>query len=216
MRLLGSGSRSVALILLLCNVTARPGIRHIDYGAPYGRSYGDKTLGGDSRNFAKPSSVIAHIPSKRMMPGFTPIVRQSKLHLFHFESMRPIVPIHKASQFLEEFYAYVALSAGGVWSRFPRRHAFSIREGNFELTFNSVGDSIPWEVVKDLAERLWECAVMGMTDLFEAAFSDSTGQIGLKVSMAIIDSSLSSTGDDFREGSVPSVNGPDMSNQDGP
>ncbi|CAF9938607.1 MAG: hypothetical protein HETSPECPRED_001127 [Heterodermia speciosa] len=218
MRSTGSVLRSVALILLLCNVTARPGIRHIDYGALYGRSYDDTILGGDSRKIANPMSVAAHIPSKRMMPGITPIVRQLKLNMFHFVSIRPIVPIHKAALFLEDFYAQVALSAGGVWSQSPRRYNFAIREGNFELTFRSLGDSIPWEVVKDLAERLWECAVMGLTDLFEAAYSDETGKIALKVTMSIVDASLSSSDDDFREGSVPSVNGPeDMSyQQDGP
>lgn len=217
MRCVGSISRSIALILLLCNVTARPGIRHIDYGVLYGRSSGDTTLGDDVRNPGNPLSAAAHISFKRMMPGFTPIARELKLNMFHFQSIRPVVPIQKASKFLEEFYAQIAVSAGGVWSQLPRRHTFSIREGNFELSFNSIGDSIPWEVVKDFAERLWECAIFGLTDLFEAAFSDSTGQIGLKVSMALIDSSLSSEGDDFREGSVPSVTGPDMSyQQDGP
>ena len=217
MRSVGSVPRLVALIFLLCNVTARPGIRHIDYGALYGRFHGGTILGDDSRNLANALSGAVHTPSKRMMPGITPTVKRTSLHMFHFESIRPIVPISKAARFLEEFYAHVALSAGGVWSQLPRKYAFSIREGNFELLFNSLGDSIPWDVVKDIAERLWESAVMGMTDLFEVAFADSTGQIGLKVSMMIVDASLSSSGDDFREGSVPSVNGPDMSyQQDGP
>ena len=217
MRCVGVVSRSIALILLLCNVTARPGIRHIDYGALYGRSSSDTTLGDHSRNLGPPLSAAAHISFKRMMPGFTPIVRQSQLNMFYFRTIRPIVPVYKAAKFLEEFYAQIALSADGAWSQLPRKHTFFIREGNFELTFDSVGDSIPWDVVKDLAERLWESAVMGLTDLFEAAFSDSTGQIGLRISMTLIDSSLSSEGDDFREGSVPSVTGPDMSyQQDGP
>ena len=213
MRSGGSVPRLVALILLLCNVTARPGIRHINYGALYGRLHGDTTLGDHSRNLANALSGAAHIPSKRMMPGFTPTVKRISLQMFHFESIRPIVPISKASKFLEEFYGHVALMAGGVWTQVPQKASFTIREGNFELSFRCVGDSIPWDVVKDIAERLWECAVMGMTDLFEAMYTDSTGRIGLKVSMLLIDSSLSSSGDDFREGSVPSVNGPDMSYQ---
>ena len=216
MRSVGCISRSVALICLLCDVTARPGIRHIDYGALYGRSYDDTTPGDHSRNLATSMSAAAHIPSKRMMPGLTPMVK-TRLNMLNFESIRPIVPVHKASKFLEEFYAQIALAAGGVWSQRPRKYAFAIREGNFELSFRSLGDSIPWEVVKDLAERMWECAVMGLTDLFEVVYTDADGQIGLKVTMTIIDASLSSEGDDFREGSVPSVTGPDMSyQQDGP
>ena len=217
MRSVGFVLCSVALILPLCNVTARPRVRHIDYGALYGRSDYDTTLGDQSRNFANPLSGAAHIPSKRMMPGFTPIVHQIKMNMIQFQSIRPIVPIQKASKFLEEFYAQVAISAAGVWSQLPRRYSFAVREGNFELSFRSVGDAIPWDVIRDLAERLWECACMGATDLFEAIYSDFSGRIGLHISLSLIDSTLSSSGDDFREGSVPSVTGPDMSyQQDGP
>ena len=212
MRFVGFISHSVALYFLLCKVTARPWIHHIDNGALYGRSYDDTIPGDHSWNLANSVSAAAHIPSKRMMPGLTPIIR-TRLNMLHFESIRPIVPAYKAAKFLEEFYAQVALAAGGAWSQLPRRYAFSIREGNFELSFRSLGDSIPWEVVQDFAERMWECAVLGLTDLFEVVYSDPSGQIGLKVSMTLIDSSLSSAGDDFREGSVPSVTGPDMSYQ---
>ena len=215
MRFVGSVSRAVALIVLLCNVTARPGLRHIDCGALYGRSYGDMTVRDPSRNLTNPLSAAVHKPSKRMMPGVTPMVNRIKMNLLFFESIRPIIPIQMASKFLAEFYAQIALNAGGAWTQLPRKHSFSVRDSNFVLSFRSLGDSIPWDIIKDIAERMWEHAVMGLADLFEATYFDPLGQVGLKVSMLLADASLSSEGDDFREGSVPSVTGPDMSYQNG-
>ena len=135
------------------------------------------------------------------------------MNMVNFKKIRPIIPIHKAASFLQDFYSQVAFQAGSVWASLPPRQHFNIREGNFELMFTAIGDYIPWHVVKELADRLWQCAVLGLTDLFEATYFDQTGRIGLKVVLSIVDSSLSSEGDDFREGSVPSVNGPDMSYQ---
>ena len=218
MRYLRLFLRSAALITLFVTAsTARPGIRHIDNNPLYGRSHHDTTtFAHQLRSLTNPLSTSAHAPSKRMMPGVTPILRNIKLHMIHFKSIRPIVPVVKASAFLNEFYTDIIISAQTSWALLPRRQYFTVRGGNFELVFYSFGDTIPWEVVSDLAQRLRQCAIIGATDLFEAVFTDDAAQIGLKVTMAIIDESLSSSDDDFREGSVPSVNGPDMDYQQDP
>ena len=151
------------------------------------------------------------------MPGFTPAAKNLRLNLIHFEKLRPVLPAEKASQFLTKFFADVVFSASGAWARLPRQTDFTVRYGNLLLTFTSVGDTIPWEVVKDMGERLWQCARMGLADLFEAYFTDQTAQIGFKMTLCVIDQSLSSDSDEFyREGSVESVNGPEVLQQLGP
>ena len=73
--------------------------------------------------------------------------------------------------------------------------------------FSSMGDSIPWDVVKMLAERLWYCASLGFTNLFDAVYMDDLGQVALSLSLRLTDASSSSSDTEFqlREGSVPSV-----------
>lgn len=75
------------------------------------------------------------------------------------------------------------------------------------MRFYSIGDTIPWSFVKQIADRLWECAALGMTDLFDVAYIDDVGEIAVSVSLRLADSS-SSSGTEFREGSVPSVTSP--------
>ena len=209
--------RFVALIIFLAiGSNARPGFRHIDHGLMYGRSTHDiMTSNHQLRSLNDPIWSTGNFPSKRMMPGVTPILRELPMSMVHFESIRPIVPVHKASRFFSQFYANIAFLAANTWARTPRKNYFTVREGNFILTFNAVGDTIPWDLVKELAERLWACSRQGLTDLFDVYYTSPDTKIALQVSLRIIDHCLSSSSDDFcyREGSVESVTGPDMSDQ---
>lgn len=78
------------------------------------------------------------------------------------------------------------------------------------MSFSSIGDAIPWPFVKGIAERLWECACLGMADLFDVIYIDEAGQVIVNISLRLADSSGSSSGSgtEFREGSVPSVTSP--------
>lgn len=83
------------------------------------------------------------------------------------------------------------------------------------LTFNAVGDTIPWDLVKEIADRLWDLSRRGLTRLFDIYYANEDENIALQVSLRIIAECLSSSDSDFcyREGSVESVTGPDMSDQ---
>ena len=82
------------------------------------------------------------------------------------------------------------------------------------LEFKCIGDSIPWSFVKEMADRLWEIACLGATDLFEAVYQDGAGKIAVAVSLKLLEGDSSSASVDsefsasYREGSVPSVGSP--------
>ena len=195
---------------------ARPGIRHMDDGLLYRRSGHDIiTSNHQSRSLEDLVWPTANAPSKRMMPGFTPVANKMRMSMIQFESVRPLIPVSKASEFFMEFYSRIAYLAATTWAQTPRKPYFTVREGNFILTFNAVGDTIPWDLVQELAERLWVCSRQGLNELFDVYYSNADTSIALQVSLRIIDECLSSSSDDFcyREGSVESVTGPDASNQ---
>ena len=209
--------RFVALISILVMASnARPGIRHFDNGLAYGRSgHGIMTPKHQPRSLENLLWPTANAPSKRMMPGITPIVNRLPMTMIQFTSVRPLIPVSQASEFFMEFYYRIAYMAATAWAQMPRRSYFTVQEGNFILTFNAVGDTIPWDLVQELAERLWDCSRRGLTDLFDVCYANEGTNIAMQVSLRIIDECLSSSSSDFcyREGSVESVNGPDMSNQ---
>ena len=74
-----------------------------------------------------------------------------------------------------------------------------------------MGDVIPWNFVTDLANLLWECACMGLTDLFEAIYTDEGQSVAVSVALRLVEGDGSSGSGssgftaDYREGSVPSV-----------
>ena len=217
MRCLRHNMLFLGLVLILATASnARPGTRHVDNGLLYGRSGHHITTSdhqlGSLKNLVWPT---AKAPSKRMMPGFRPIANRLPMTMIQFRSVRALIPIQTASEFLMEFYAYVAHMAATAWAQTPRRPYFYIQEGNFILSFNAVGDTVPWDTVQELAERLWDCAARGLTDLFDAYYAHENTNIALQVSLRIIDECLSSSDSDFcyREGSVETVTGPDWSNQ---
>ena len=211
-------TRSAALVFLLAVSMAMPGIRHIDHGLLYGRSSQEiNAIGDKSRNLTAPLPDSIQT-SKRMMPGLTPVAQRARgqLNFSSLKKLRPMLPIAQASLFLHDFYASVALKAGGVWAQLPQEQYWSITEGQFELKFIAIGDTVAWDAVEEMAETLKNLAIRGFTNLFEATFMDASGRRGLKVALTLIDLSSSSEGTDFREGSVPSVTGPDMSYQQYP
>ena len=71
-----------------------------------------------------------------------------------------------------------------------------------------MGDTIPWTFVKEMADRMWEIVGMGATNLFEVVYVNEAQKIAVQVTLSLIEDSGGSSNDpQWREGSVPSVNG---------
>lgn len=152
---------------------------------------------------------------KRMMPGFTPTMTVKRLY---FHTLTAMVPITAPAKFLEDFFSSIALKADpikGEWgSQLPPRDSLNITQGNFRLMFASFGDTIPWSFVKHFVDKLWECAVMGVADLFETFYTNDAGNVGVQISLTVLDQSSvasgsgSGSGQDYREGGWESITSP--------
>lgn len=153
------------------------------------------------------STNRATLIEKRTPPTFSYSIIQMKM--MTFTTIGYITPIASAARALEDFYSSIAIKAGGVWAANPRLEHFSIQEGNFELSFESIGDAIPWPFVKRMAEKLWESACLGMAQLFDVVYADDAGQVLVSISLRLTDGGSSSGSDtQYREGSVPSITSP--------
>ena len=179
---------------------------------PFGQrleSRDTRTPPGPERNTVSLSQTAkSRASKKRMLPDSSSQIR--KMKLLTFKTITMITPITGAAKFLEDFFSAVALEAGGAWQSRPRKESLTIAQGPFSLSFTSMGDSIPWDFVKEIAERLWETACMGAAELFDMVYSDEGGRIAVAISLRLADDmSSSSSGTDYnREGSVPSVGTP--------
>ena len=146
-------------------------------------------------------------PEKRTLTDFGSTSVQMKM--LTFKIVQALSPVVGAAKFLEEFYSSIAVRAGGTWQFRPRQESITITQGPVSLVLSSMGDTIPWDFVKSMAEMLWECACLGAADLFDAIYADEAGRIAVAVSLRLADdTSGSSSGTDYREGSVPSVGSP--------
>ncbi|KAL8691505.1 MAG: hypothetical protein Q9218_003291, partial [Villophora microphyllina] len=160
-------------------------------------------------------------------PGPAPVPR-IPMKLLHFQAIAAILPIQPAAQALEKFFAEIAEAATHEWSRTPRIPGFTYQsdEYGFQFAMAAVGDTIPWDLVAEMASRLWECAAMGMPYLLDMAYSSPNGNIMFQISLRLTEAALSSLGSSnsfrwstdsnglpggdllqgVREGSVESVN----------
>lgn len=102
----------------------------------------------------------------------------------------------------------IAIKASTVWSSLPREHELSWQQGNLRMNFLSAGDTIPWEFVKELAERFWEAACMQLTDLVEVIYMDEAQRIAVKIWVDLVERSSEASNEGVREGSVPSITSP--------
>ena len=150
--------------------------------------------------------TTSHALHRRMLPNGPTSGRSGAITRI-FGHIVCLAPITQAAKFLEGFFSDIAINAGGEWSTLPERSVFAIEEGSFRLSFNCIGDTIPWSFVKEIGNRLWEVAAMGGIHLFEGVFADEAATIAVQVTLSIIeDSAGSNSGQDWREGSVPSLN----------
>lgn len=201
----------ICLLPLITLSTARPSVKPpsgffpISQPAQSQSVWTPRSHGRDTR--ALSSMVRASLSEKRTPPGFDSPVTV-KIKMMTYTTVGLITPVASAARALEDFYSSIAIKAGGVWQTEPTTDNFSIEEGNFRLGFSAIGDTIPWSFVKAMAERLWETACLGLTDLFDIIYMDDAGQIAVSVSLRLADGGSSSSGTDYREGSVPSVTSP--------
>ncbi len=141
-------------------------------------------------------------------PRFSPNVL---MRMSTFKSVAIILPVTEAARYLEEFYSSIAANAAGAWRTSPQEYSYTMQQGPFTLMFTSMGDTIPWNFVREMAQTLWTCASAGLAELFEVVYIDDAGKIAVAVSLSLLDGdgSSGSAGTDYnREGSVPSVGTP--------
>lgn len=130
------------------------------------------------------------------------------MHRVKFTSFGLITPLAIAAEALEKFYVEIAIKASTIWSTLPQREVFNLQLGNLRLNFHCIGDTVPWTFVKQLADRLWECACHQFTDLFEVIYMDETQRVAVKVWLEIVERSFGDSNESVREGSVPSITSP--------
>lgn len=130
------------------------------------------------------------------------------MHKVGFTRFSLIVPIKLAAKALEEFYVEIAVKATTVWATLPQRPELNLQQGNFRLNFQCIGDTIPWNFVKEMADLLWECACREFTDLFEVIYMNRMQTIAVKVWLEIVERSSGDSNSGVREGSVPSITSP--------
>lgn len=118
--------------------------------------------------------------------------------------------IRETTRKLENFYMDIAYKAQDEWPQQPQVQSFDVNQGEVRLSFYCKGDTIPWAFVKNIAERLWESAALGLADLFEVIYSDDTGTVSVMIVLDVINRSSdgSTSGSGLREGSVPSITSP--------
>ena len=161
------------------------------------------------------AEVVSGMPLKKRMNfptmGAERSGRNNIMRMTSFQSFAAMVPLDKPQKILEDFFLEIAKKAEpwDIWGSSTPRSSFTVNYGLFRLSFDAIGDTIPWSFVKEIADRLWEIACMGMTELFTLVYINDEGSIGVQITLSLIEESIDSTSGGSsssydREGSVPS------------
>ncbi|KAI4095801.1 MAG: hypothetical protein Q9206_007315 [Seirophora lacunosa] len=122
-----------------------------------------------------------------------------------FKATRP--DAEPKSSLSEEFYQGIAAAAQNEWASQPRLPGFMYSEGGFALAMQSWGDTIPWDFVFAMANRLWMCAAQGLPYLFDLAYASPDGKILVSITLRLAAEAVSSLVNSNGLGSVPSIEG---------
>ncbi|KAL8870215.1 MAG: hypothetical protein Q9174_003688 [Haloplaca sp. 1 TL-2023] len=153
----------------------------------------------------------------------------TKMQMMQFHTLAALYPVQQAAAALVGFYQNLANAAMGEWSRTPRLMGFQFSDPRFGFSIyvSSLGDTIPWDVVAEMALRLKECAMRGLPYLLNLSYGSRDQRILLQIAVRLFGAAVKELtsdlvpwvvepnglpGDnlisgevDYREGSVPSV-----------
>ena len=105
-----------------------------------------------------------------------------------YTKLGTVVPIMVAAQSLEAFYQAIVTSVYNQWLYTPELDAFSITQGQMELSFLSSGSDIPWDFVAAFARRMAERVVAhGSVDIYDSIWTNPGRTIGIHVALRLKD-----------------------------
>lgn len=107
-----------------------------------------------------------------------------------FQLLAMITPISMASLYLEDFYDNIALKIEtGYWNAVSPRHLVTFERWNFQLTFFSYAETVPWDFIQNFVIEMSEYAAKGFTSSYEATFGamKATGEVYISVTLRLLD-----------------------------
>lgn len=139
-----------------------------------------RSLAGFPRN--RPFSIL----SRR---GAIPQVSTHLLPI-RFHHLTLIAPVNIAAPFLEDFYDSIALRIEtGFWNAVSPLHFITFRRWNFQLSFYSYAEAVPWDFIQNFVIEMSEYAAKGFTSSYEATFgaTKATGAVFVSVTLRLLD-----------------------------
>ena len=120
------------------------------------------------------------------------IFKRSTQHLspVNFKHLAMITPVTLAARFLEDFYDLIALKIEtGVWASEGPLHFIAFTRWNFQLSFFSYAEAVPWDFIQNFAIEMSDYAAKGFTTAFEATFgaNRASGQVYVSVILKLMD-----------------------------
>ena len=113
--------------------------------------------------------------TKRGTAEFSPI---------QFQHLAMITPVRIAALYLEDFYDTIAMRIEtGFWTAQDPLHYITFQQWNFQLSFYSYAQAVPWDFIQNFVIDMSDYAAKGFTSEYNARFGAETaaGQILINV-----------------------------------
>lgn len=139
-----------------------------------------RSLAGFSKN--RPRSILSR---RSAIPQVSTHLRPIK-----FQHLALITPAQLAAPYLEDFYDSIALRIEtGFWNAVSPLHFITFRRWNFQLSFYSYAEAVPWDFIQNFVIEMSEYAAKGFTSSYEATFGamKATGAVFVSVTLRFLD-----------------------------
>lgn len=104
-----------------------------------------------------------------------------------------VTPINVAALYLEDFYDNIALRIEtGFWKGVSPRHFITFERWNFQLSFFSYSEAVPWDFIQNFVIEMSNYAMKGFTSSYESTWGTmkATGQVYISVTLRLLDKAV--------------------------
>ena len=181
--------RLFMLILVIISFSTAIPISDIRQGAPQSTDLGINTISHVPRELhpSEPAHLTANTKDIRTLMDVPNPIQNGMISRTHYNKLGTLTPLMVAANTLQSFYYAIAAQAHSSWLYKPETDAFTITEGQIQLSFICDSADVPWDFVAAFAQMMAENVAQGWVDIYDSVWMNPARTIGIYVSLRLKD-----------------------------
>lgn len=181
--------RKIMSVLFIVSLSMAKPISDIRQVASQSTALGINTISHVLRqlHLLEPARLTANTKDIRTLMDVPNPIQNGMISRTHYNKLGTLTPLMVAANTLQSFYYAIAAQAHSSWLYTPETHAFTITEGQIQLSFVCDSADVPWDFVAAFAQMMAENVAQGWVDIYDSVWMNPARTIGIYVALRLKD-----------------------------